>query len=192
MFTRLALRTVARTVTHARAAPAALAAASPNLAARFRLYSTSGSSPSAPAGDNPYANPAIGVDFDASAMMRVTNPTSGNAEDEYIPPFQLRPAPRPNEPIDNKRKRLLWESRKRGILENDLILGTFAKRHLDELDDTELEQYDRLLDENDWDIYYWATERRPVPPEFADTRVLALIRHIARNPEGEVRAMPEL
>jgi hypothetical protein len=25
----------------------------------------------------------------------------------------------------------------------------------------QLTQYDRLLDENDWDIYYWATQREP-------------------------------
>lgn len=31
---------------------------------------------------------------------------------------------------------------------------------------TQLRQYDRFLDENDWDIYYWATQE---PPEAADT-----------------------
>lgn len=31
---------------------------------------------------------------------------------------------------------------------------------------TQLRQYDRFLDENDWDIYYWATQE---PPEAAPT-----------------------
>ena len=36
----------------------------------------------------------------------------------------LRPKDkRPDEPIDNKRARLLYQSRKRGIKENDLLMG---------------------------------------------------------------------
>ncbi len=33
------------------------------------------------------------------------------------------PEPRPNESLEAKRARLLYQSKKRGILENDLILG---------------------------------------------------------------------
>lgn len=34
------------------------------------------------------------------------------------------------------------------------------------MDYDQLQQYDRFLDENDWDIYYWATQE---PPEAAPT-----------------------
>ena len=44
---------------------------------------------------------------------------------------------------------------KRGILENDILLGNFAAQHLPTLTNQELQLYDDLLGENDWDIYYW-------------------------------------
>ncbi|KAJ0056652.1 hypothetical protein NL108_010616, partial [Boleophthalmus pectinirostris] len=35
----------------------------------------------------------------------------------------------------------------------------FAKRYLNTMNETQLQQYDRIINEpsNDWDIYYWAT-----------------------------------
>ena len=50
------------------------------------------------------------------------------------------------------------QSRKRGTLESDLLLSTFADANLGRMTHEQLEQYDRFLDENDWDIYYWATQ----------------------------------
>lgn len=37
-------------------------------------------------------------------------------------------------------------------------MSTFADAHLNKMTKEQLEQYDRFLDENDWDIYYWATQ----------------------------------
>lgn len=47
------------------------------------------------------------------------------------------------------------------MLEADLLLSTFADTHLATMTSQELEQYDVFLDENDWDIYYWATQQPP-------------------------------
>lgn len=55
------------------------------------------------------------------------------------------------------------QSRKRGTLESDLLLSTFAAAYLPRMTPEQMSQYDRFLDENDWDIYYWATQ-----PEDAD------------------------
>ena len=52
----------------------------------------------------------------------------------------------------------LDQSRKRGILETDLLLSTFADTFLADMTMEQLRQYDIFLDENDWDIYYWATQ----------------------------------
>ncbi|KAL9112278.1 MAG: hypothetical protein Q9227_003396 [Pyrenula ochraceoflavens] len=62
-------------------------------------------------------------------------------------------------------------SRKRGTLESDLLLSTFASKHLDTMSPTQLSQYDLFLDENDWDIYYWATQSpadTPTSLEYAE------------------------
>uniref|UniRef100_A0A2K5R9F5 Succinate dehydrogenase complex assembly factor 2 n=1 Tax=Cebus imitator TaxID=2715852 RepID=A0A2K5R9F5_CEBIM len=72
-----------------------------------------------------------------------------------LPPWQERT----DESIETKRARLLYESRKRGMLENCILLSLFAKEHLQHMTEKELNLYDRLINEpsNDWDIYYWAT-----------------------------------
>jgi succinate dehydrogenase flavin-adding protein (antitoxin of CptAB toxin-antitoxin module) len=58
------------------------------------------------------------------------------------------------------------QSRKRGTLESDLLLSTFADTHLGSMTPAQLQQYDLFLDENDWDIYYWATQE-PSPTSMA-------------------------
>ena len=50
------------------------------------------------------------------------------------------------------------QSRKRGTLESDLLLSTFADAKLATMSPQLMQQYDIFLDENDWDIYYWATQ----------------------------------
>jgi succinate dehydrogenase flavin-adding protein (antitoxin of CptAB toxin-antitoxin module) len=61
------------------------------------------------------------------------------------------------------------QSRKRGTLESDLLMSTFAEVHLREMTPAQLTQYDLFLDENDWDIYYWATqEPSPTSQETVD------------------------
>lgn len=54
------------------------------------------------------------------------------------------------------------QSRKRGTLESDLLMSTFAEAHLRDMTPAQMSQYDLFLDENDWDIYYWATQE-PTP-----------------------------
>ena len=41
-------------------------------------------------------------------------------------------------------------------------MSTFADANLASMTPKQLEQYDLFLDENDWDIYYWATQE-PTP-----------------------------
>uniref|UniRef100_A0A8U7M8Q9 Succinate dehydrogenase assembly factor 2, mitochondrial n=1 Tax=Corvus moneduloides TaxID=1196302 RepID=A0A8U7M8Q9_CORMO len=101
-----------------------------------------------------------------------------------LPPWQERP----DEPLDTKRARLLYESRKRGMLENCILLSLFAKENLARMSEEQLNRYDRLINEpsNDWDIYYWATEAKPTPAEF-DTDVMVMLREFAKNRNREQR-----
>ncbi|OAA68661.1 tpr repeat protein [Niveomyces insectorum RCEF 264] len=72
--------------------------------------------------------------------------------------FRIEPLRRTGEDVVTTRARLLYQSRKRGTLEADLLLSTFAAARLATMTPTQLAQYDRFLDENDWDIYYWVTQ----------------------------------
>ncbi|KAK5079136.1 Succinate dehydrogenase assembly factor 2 mitochondrial [Lithohypha guttulata] len=89
--------------------------------------------------------------------------------------FKIEPIRRTGEDAPTMRARLLYQSRKRGTLESDLLLSTFASQHLNNMDKGQLEQYDRFLDENDWDIYYWATQTAaggsPTSLEYAEGSV---------------------
>lgn len=57
---------------------------------------------------------------------------------------QIPPLPRHNEDEGTIRARLVYQSRKRGTLESDLLLSTFAKEYLDDMSLDELREYDKV------------------------------------------------
>ncbi len=77
---------------------------------------------------------------------------------------------------ENRLKRLQMRSWRRGMKEMDLILGPYADAHLPAMPDEVLALYDRLLGENDQDLYGWITGAGVPPAGFA-----ALLGDIARH-----------
>jgi len=59
-------------------------------------------------------------------------------------------------------KKMYWHSR-RGMLELDLLLVPFAEHKLSALSESHLVDYERLLLEEDQDIYQWLVKKQPVP-----------------------------
>ena len=76
--------------------------------------------------------------------------------------------------IDARLKQLQFRSRHRGINEMDQIMGRFAAGHLATLDNALLDQYERLLNLPDLDVYPWLVEQAEPPAEWA--ALIALIR----------------
>jgi len=74
------------------------------------------------------------------------------------------------------------------MLENGILLSTFADRYLSKFDEEETREYDRLINlpSNDWDIFYWATDVKPTPEEF-NTRVMILLKSFIKNSDREMR-----
>jgi antitoxin CptB len=68
--------------------------------------------------------------------------------------------------LSERRRRLLFRSWHRGIRETDLILGRFADAHIGAMTDSELDEYERLLEVPDHDIYGWVTGEREIPQEY--------------------------
>ncbi|KAG9509487.1 Succinate dehydrogenase assembly factor 2, mitochondrial, partial [Fragariocoptes setiger] len=124
--------------------------------------------------------------FRSGTLLANTNTrtiVSHEPNQQFKPSEQLateRYEMRANEAPDRKRARLMYQSRKRGMLENGLILSSFADRHLATFNNEQLDQYDRLINlpTNDWDIYYWATGTRPTPPEFETCVMQSLREHL--------------
>lgn len=120
--------------------------------------------------------------------------TGNEDEDGRVEPWIPEYENKFHEPSDEKRQRLLYQSRKRGILENGLLLGSFADKYLDEMSDEEMMVYDRLINlpSNDWEIYYWATGAKPTPDEF-DNEIMDKLKEHAKNKDKESRiTMPPL
>ena len=63
-------------------------------------------------------------------------------------------------------KRLHMRSMRRGIKEMDLILSAYAGQALVDMSDADLSLYDRMLDENDHDLYLWVSGQADAPAEF--------------------------
>ena len=77
--------------------------------------------------------------------------------------------------LETRRKRLLYRSVYRGNKENDILLGQFARAHIAEFDEAELDQYEHLLTKGDNDIFDWVSGQAAVPPE-EDTPVLRRLK----------------
>jgi antitoxin CptB len=65
-----------------------------------------------------------------------------------------------------QRKRVMFRCHHTGMKENDLLIGTFADRHLNTLSDDDVDWLEALLLNNDdIDLYMWILRKQPVPPE---------------------------
>ena len=67
--------------------------------------------------------------------------------------------------LELRRKRLLYRSIYRGNRENDILLGQFARAHIAAFSAAELDQYERLLETGDNEIFDWVTGKETVPPD---------------------------
>lgn len=73
-------------------------------------------------------------------------------------------------------KMLRMRSWRRGMKEMDLILGPFSDTGLAALDPATLDLYERMLGENDQDLYLWVTGAQPAPDQFTP-----LLAHIGAH-----------
>jgi len=72
-------------------------------------------------------------------------------------------------------------------------MSTFAEAHLREMTPAQMAQYDLFLDENDWDIYYWATqEPSPTSMETAEGAGPQKASPVAQGTDPGKQAGPEL
>ena len=76
---------------------------------------------------------------------------------------------------DIRLKKLLYRAEHRGFREADIVIGGFARKHLAELSAAQLDEFERLIDQPDQDLYAWIIGREPAPQAFAG-EVFDLIR----------------
>ncbi len=66
-------------------------------------------------------------------------------------------------------KKLLYKSNYRGCKETDLILGNFAHKYIDSLNDNELLEFEIILNQMDPDIIDWLNNFESAPNNISKT-----------------------
>ncbi len=83
--------------------------------------------------------------------------------------------------MDQQRiNRLKVRAWRRGFREADLILGGFADRHAQALNEGEVEAFEALLMQDDQDVYEWIIGKQPIPIDYV-TPLMDRLQHFARN-----------
>lgn len=68
--------------------------------------------------------------------------------------------------LDPRRRRILFRSWRRGTREMDLIMGGFADENLRDFTEEEVEEFERIIEVLDLDLYRWINGEEPVPAEY--------------------------
>jgi antitoxin CptB len=82
---------------------------------------------------------------------------------------------RSSEGLDVRRRRLLFRAWRRGVRETDLIVGRFADAYIDTLDEASLDDFERLIEVSNAELYAWVAGAEHVPADY-DTAVLSELR----------------
>ncbi|MBE0694406.1 MAG: succinate dehydrogenase assembly factor 2 [Aquamicrobium sp.] len=78
-----------------------------------------------------------------------------------------------SEGLDARRRKLLFRSWHRGMREMDLILGSFADAEIAILSDSELDDYERILEVADTVLLPWLTGEQEAPDDAMLGRIMA-------------------
>jgi antitoxin CptB len=82
---------------------------------------------------------------------------------------------RSSEGLDVRRRKLLFRAWRRGVREMDLIVGRFADAHIDKFDEAGLDDFERLIEAGNVELYAWVVGTQKAPSHF-DTAVLAQLK----------------
>ena len=82
--------------------------------------------------------------------------------------------------MNPRRKQLLFRSHHCGMKENDILLGRFADRYIQKLNDQQLDDLEVLMKQNDIDIINWVIGKTAVPEEF-NTELMLLIQSFNKS-----------
>jgi antitoxin CptB len=78
---------------------------------------------------------------------------------------------RSSEGLDVRRRKLLFRAWRRGVREMDLIVGRFADAYIEKFSVTELDDFERLIEVPNAELYAWVVGDDLAPADH-DTAVL--------------------
>jgi antitoxin CptB len=87
--------------------------------------------------------------------------------------------------LDDRRKKILFRSWRRGVREMDLLVGRFAEANLAAFSDDDLSVFEQLIEVPDRDLYPWVAGKAEVPENY-DTGVFRKLKAFATAGEGAI------
>ena len=82
---------------------------------------------------------------------------------------------RSSEGLDVRRRKLLFRAWRRGVREMDLIVGRFADVYIGSLDEPALDDFERLIEAPNAELYAWVSGATDIPADY-DTAVLRQLK----------------
>ncbi|KAI6242727.1 putative syntaxin-3 [Aphelenchoides fujianensis] len=96
-------------------------------------------------------------------------------------------------PVETLRSRLYYQSKKRGILENDILIGGFADHELGRLSESEMHEYDRVIngEHNKWNLtrIYFISGKKEPPADLSTNSAFKKMVAYADSLEAEGRPL---
>ncbi len=90
--------------------------------------------------------------------------------------------------LSPRRRRLMFRAWHRGTKEADLMIGTFAARHIAAFTEAELDELEAVLELPDVDLTDWLSGRREIPVEVRTPMLTRMAAECAAPGAGMRRA----
>ena len=90
---------------------------------------------------------------------------------------------RSSEGLSERRRKLLFRAWRRGVREMDLIVGRFADVYIDKFDEPALDDFERLIEAPNADLYAWVVGQADIPANY-DTAVLRQLKSFHSQAEA--------
>lgn len=81
------------------------------------------------------------------------------------------------ESIEEYRRKLKFRAWHRGTREMDLLLGSFADQNIEDFNESQLEEFEKLLENPDPDLYDWVSGQKKVAAEEESSVMTLLLAH---------------
>ena len=106
-----------------------------------------------------YVAPTItGLSMEQIKKIEVTNDALRNRH------VKIEATMNPDEKDVARRKRMIYRSKQRGWLEADILMGSWAAKHVPGLTVQQLDEYETILNEETIDVFNYITGKDALPP----------------------------
>ena len=81
------------------------------------------------------------------------------------------------EGLEPRRKRMLIRAWRRGTREMDLLLGEYADLHIATMSEADLDDFERLMQAPDVQLYKWVSGSEPLPEQYDSPLAQAFLKN---------------